>query len=230
LGWVVRIGFVAFLGGGCVPPPEVGDDAGAAIDEDRLDRDIDQGSCGYPSAGARGYGTAVGQRLENSLGFELRTCDGTSVELSQFFCRRDDSYGDFNRGVLLNVGAGWCGPCQEETLELPDLYDEYHAQGIELVQIMFQDWTGQTPTTAFCTDWSTGQWGEDVGIQLVYPVVLDESSDWSSLYVSDTMAAVPVNLLVDANANIRWQVQGQKPALDVLRTQLDLVLADPYGE
>ena len=44
------------------------------------------------------------------------------------------------------------------------------------------------------------------------------------------MAAAPVNLLVDANGNIRWQVQGQKPDLAVLRTQLELVIADPYGD
>jgi cytochrome c-type biogenesis protein len=226
---------VASLVIACAPPPDFGDDgtSDGSIDEARLDRGVAEGGCGYPSAGSSGYGTEVGQRLANSATFELQTCDGTRVELSEWFCRRDDAYGDFNRGVLLNIGAGWCGPCQEETLELPELYAEYHDQGIEIVQVMFQDWTGQAPTAEFCTDWATGQWavdGGDQAVELAYPVVRDDSFDWSSQYISDTMAAAPVNLLVDANGNIRWQVQGQKPDLAVLRTQFELVLADPYGD
>jgi thiol-disulfide isomerase/thioredoxin len=237
--WSYRHGLAplgaAFLVIGCAPPPDFGDDGTSegGIDEARLDRDASEGRCGYPSAGSSGYGIEVGQRLANSTTFELQTCDGTRVELSDWFCRRDDEYGDFNRGILLNIGAGWCGPCQEETLKLPELYEEYHDQGIEIVQVMFQDWTGQAPDAQFCTDWATGQWavdGGDLAVELAYPVVLDESFDWASQYISDTMAAAPVNLLVDANGNIRWQVQGQKPDLAVLRTQLDLVLADPYGE
>jgi thiol-disulfide isomerase/thioredoxin len=225
---LVVAAITAFLVG-CVPPPDVSSD-GSTVDEARLDRTVDAGPCGYPSEGPEGYGNGVGQRLDHGTAFELTTCDGERVELADYLCRRDDAYGDFNRGILVTIGAGWCGPCQEETLELPELYEEYHPQGIEIVQVMFQDWTGQAPTAQFCEDWSAGAWGEDVGIELEFPVVLDVSSDWSSLYVSDNMAAVPVNLLVDANANIRWQVQGQKPAPDVLRTQLDLVLGDPYGD
>jgi thiol-disulfide isomerase/thioredoxin len=222
------------LGMGCAPPPDFGDEGGddEGIDESRLDRSADEGRCGYPSAGAGGYGSEVGQRLANSAAFELETCDGTRVELADWFCRRDDDYGDYNRGILLNIGAGWCGPCQEETIELPELYDEYHPRGIEIVQVMFQDWTGQTPTAQFCSDWAAGQWAVDEGaaaVPLAWPVVRDESFDWSSQHISDTMAAAPVNLLVDANGNIRWQVQGQKPDLAVLRTQLELVLAEPYG-
>lgn len=221
-------------GSACAPPPDFGDDGpgDGAIDETRLDRSTDGGRCGYPSAGPRGYGIEVGQRLANNATFELLTCDGAPVELADWFCRRDDAYGDFNRGILVNIGAGWCGPCQEESLELPELYEELHDQGIEVVQVMFQDWTGQTPTAAFCADWSAGEWAEDAtgaAVPLPWPVVRDESFDWSSQFLPETMAAAPANLLVDANGNIRWQLQGQKPDLAVLRTQLELVLADPYG-
>jgi thiol-disulfide isomerase/thioredoxin len=235
LAMVAIVAMAAAMALACAPPPDFGDDgpADGSVDEARLDRSASEGRCGYPSAGPSGYGTEVGQRLANSAAFTLETCDGTRVELADWFCRRDDAYGDFNRGILVNIGAGWCGPCQEESVELPELYEELHDEGIEIVQVMFQDWTGQTPTAAFCSEWAAGEWAEDeagAAVALPWPVVRDESFDWSSQHISDTMAAAPVNLLVDANGNIRWQVQGQKPDLAVLRTQLELVIADPYGD
>ena len=240
----------ALLAVGCAPPPDLGDDSGldggdlmvdggddgngSGLDVDRLDRSED-GACGYPSAGPKGYGGDVGQRLANSAPFNLKLCDGTEIELSDYFCQREDDYADFNRGVLINIGAGWCGPCQDETLEFPEIYEEYNDKGIEIVQILFQDWTAQTPTKSFCSDWATGKWvGEgggtqDVGIDLSYPVAIDQQFDWTSQYLSDPMSAAPVNILLDANGNIRWKLEGQKPDLAVLRSQLDLVVNDPYG-
>jgi len=230
---------------GCAPPPDLGgasasgDAAGSggpALDPERLDRSAPEGACGYPSAGPNGYGADVGQRLRNSAPMPLTTCDGTSIELADYFCPRDDNYGDFNRGILINIGAGWCGPCLEETLEFPELYAEYHDQGIEIVQILFQDWDAQTPSKSFCGDWSTGQWAaegggaQDVGINLQFPVALDQVYDWTSQYLSDPAAATPVNFLLDANGTIRWKLEGQKPDPALLRAQLDLVIADPYGE
>lgn len=247
----------ATLVSACAPPPDFGDDSGgdafsgadagdgaddagsdgsgSAFDEARLDRK-ESGKCGYPSAGSKGYGGDVGQRLKNSDAFTLITCDGTAIELSDYFCPREDDYGDFNNGILINIGAGWCGPCQDETLEFPEIYEEYHDRGIEIVQILFQDWDAQTPTKGFCTDWATGQWQaegggtQDVGIDLTYPIAIDQVFEWSSQYLSDPMSAAPVNLLLDANGNIRWKLEGQKPDLAVMRSQFDLVLADPYGD
>ncbi|MBL4687056.1 MAG: redoxin family protein [Nannocystaceae bacterium] len=233
---------------GCAPPPEfgadtaddgngdsMGDGGGAALDLTRLDRGA-EGPCGYPTGGSKGYGTGVGKRFENSAQFPLSLCDGSSLEIGDFFCQRDDAYGEHNRGILINIGAGWCGPCQDETLEFPELYEEYHDKGIEIVQILFQDWVAQTPTKAFCSDWATGNWTaegggmQDVGIRLEYPVAIDQVSDWTSKYLADPESAAPVNILLDANGNIRWKLEGQKPDLAVLRTQFDLVIADPYGD
>jgi hypothetical protein len=36
-------------------------------------------------------------------------------------------------------------------------------------------------------------------------------------------------MLIDANGNIRWKTEGQKPDPAILRTQFQLVLDDPYG-
>ena len=231
----VLVGMVA-MGAGCAPPPALSEDGGdlEPLDPARLDRSAEGGPCGYPGEGAAGYGTDVGQRLANSDGFTLIDCDGTERTLGDFLCERTEGAGDFNRGVLVNIGAGWCGPCQEETLEFPELYEEFHGEGIEIVQIMFQDWDAQSPTRGFCSDWTTGQWGEaglqPEGLSLAFPVLIDQIFDWTSIYLQDPQSATPVNLLIDANANIRWKSEGQKVGLPTLRAQLRLVLDDPYGE
>lgn len=241
----------------CAPPPESGSAFGAsdptaassdaggsedtgehssgaalpALDMAKIDRSSDEGPCGYPSEGPNGYGTAVGERLENSAGFSLVDCDGNTIELADFFCPRSGE-ADFNRGILINIGAGWCGPCQEETLEFPELYEEFHDQGIEIVQVLFQDWSAQAPSKGFCEDWRTGQWSGDVvdaGVSLPFPVALDQVFDWTSVYLQDPQSATPVNMLVDANGNIRWKSEGQKVPLQTLRTQFNQVLQDPYG-
>jgi len=233
------MGMLLGIGLGCVacaPPPAISDGGGdlAALDVERLDRSVAEGPCGYPAEGASGYGTDVGERLANSEAFTLIDCDGNQHTLADYLCERSEGAGDFNRGVLINIGAGWCGPCQEETLEFPELYDEFHDQGIEIVQIMFQDWEAQSPTRTFCSDWTTGQWGEvglsPEGLSLRYPVLLDQIFDWTSIYLQDPQAATPVNILIDANANIRWKSEGQKIGLPTLRAQLQLVLDDPYGQ
>jgi thiol-disulfide isomerase/thioredoxin len=245
--------------GACAPPPDLGggatddaadaagDDAtddgvdggtaggpaGVSLDAARLDRSGEGGRCGFPSAGPEGYGANVGQRLANSAAFQLIDCEGNVVQLADYFCEREG--GGYNAGVLINIGAGWCAPCQEETREFPELYEEFHDQGIEFVQVLFQDWNAQAPTKTFCSDWSTGQWSgadgaQDVGLDLQFPVLLDQVNDWTAIYLQDPQSATPVNMLLDANGNIRWKIEGQKPDPAVLRAQFGLVLADPYGD
>lgn len=205
---------------------------GADLDVALLDRSAPGGECGFPTAGDAGYGTAVGQRLENNAAFQLIDCEGNTLQLADFLCEREG--GGYNAGILLNLGAGWCAPCQEETLEFPELYAEYHDRGIEIVQVMFQDWTAQAPTKSFCEDWSTGMWNADgsstdVGLSLQFPVLVDQVNDWTAIYLQDPQSATPVNMLIDANGNIRWKIEGQKPDVATLRAQFDLVLANPYG-
>jgi hypothetical protein len=35
--------------------------------------------------------------------------------------------------------AGWCTTCQVESADLPDLYAEYHPQGLEILAMVFED-------------------------------------------------------------------------------------------
>ncbi len=193
---------------------------GSSLDESQLDRAAD-GQCGYP---AGPYGTGVGDRLANTLGFNLEGCDGDVVEFDSFMCPEAG-----NKALLINIGAGWCGPCQEETLEFPELYEEFEGQGLEIVQVMFQDWTSQLPTSSFCEDWVTGEWADrQIELDLAFPVLVDQTNAWTGVYLQNPQAATPINMLIDANGNIRWKSEGQKVGLDVLRTQIGAVLASPY--
>ncbi len=241
---------------GCAPPPVIGgndgDGSGSAnddasgdgvdgtgqvdgtatetagcgdLDPAQLDRTQAEGTCGYPGPGSVGYGTEVGQRIANNTTALLETCDGTQVQLADYMCAREDCTN--NRAILINIGAGWCLPCQEETLEFPELYDEYHDQGFELLQVMFQDWESLAPTSGFCEEWQSGEWA-DGSLTLEFPVIIDQVFDWGSIYLQDPQSATPVNMLIDANGHIRWKLTGQKPPLEVLRAQIELVLQQPY--
>ena len=47
--------------------------------------------------------------------------------------------------VLLSIGGSWCPNCQDEAPFLIDLYKEFHAQGLEIVGLMFEVDEEQAP-------------------------------------------------------------------------------------
>ena len=67
------------------------------------------------------------------------------------------------------------------------------------------------------------------GVALEFPVLIDQVFDWGSIYLQDPASATPINMLIDANGNIRWKLVGQQPPLDVLRAQIELVIEEPYA-
>lgn len=202
---------------------DAGPGSGEPLDESRLDRTAQAEAGGYPGPGDNGYGIELGERVEN---FTLKNCDKEDVEFAEFFQKRNDSFGDYNRAILLSIGAGWCEPCKEETGELmPEIYEPLHDQGVEIVQVLFQDDAAELPTSQFCEQWRD----ETFDQVLEFPLLLDQTFDWADDYfVDDPQSATPITLLLDANGNIRWKVVGQNPP-DTLE-QVQLVLASPYGD
>jgi hypothetical protein len=199
-----------------------------ALDPALLDRsasNLDGDGCGYPSDQEVAYGIEVGDRVAN---FQLVDCDGNAIEFADYFCERED-IGVHNRAVLLNIGAGWCEPCRVETREdLPGVYEALHGQGVEIVQVLFQDWDGGAPPKSFCSEWKAGQWPDgDLGFSLAFPVLLDQTNDWRQIYLSTPAAQTPTNLLLDANANIRWKLAGDRPL--GLQGIVEAVMETPYG-
>lgn len=192
------------------------------IDEARLDRSEPVGECGYPGPGPNGYGPELDQRIAN---FTLVDCELEPVDFADFFCKRDDAYGDYNKAILLSIGAGWCEPCKDETAELmPEVFEPLHDQGLAIVQVLFEDDQAMPPTSSFCRTWRDDLFNEPLG----FPVWLDQSFTWADEFLLDPQSATPVTMLIDANGNIRWKVEGQNPP-DTYEQAL-LVLSDPYGD
>jgi len=194
------------------------------VDEARLDRSEALGECGYPGPGPNGYGTEVNQRIAN---FGVVDCELEAVEFADLFCPRDapsPAYADYNKAILLSIGAGWCEPCKTKTAELmPEIYDPLYEQGLAVVQVMFQDEQAMPPSSSFCRIWRDELFDEPLG----FPVWLDQSFAWADEFLLDPQAATPVTMLIDANGNIRWKVEGQHPK-DTYEQAL-LVLSSPYG-
>jgi len=191
------------------------------LDPTRLDRDescmVGAEECGFPSGGAQGYGTDLGERMAN---FVLTDCSGEQRELAELFA--PDEAGNYQTGaVLFSLGAGWCEPCKDETEKFPELYDAYRDEGLAIVQVLFQDENAQRPTSAFCD-----QWVQDYN--LAFTVLIDPVWDFYPTYLEDVQAATPVTLLVDANANIRYKLEGQVPPN--IELEIDQVLGAPYGD
>jgi peroxiredoxin len=72
-------------------------------------------------------------------GFEIDIGDGKKFQLTDLDgkpLRLEDYRG---KALWVTFWASWCPPCQAETPVLRDVYNEYHARGIELIAVEIQE-------------------------------------------------------------------------------------------
>jgi len=140
------------------------------------------------------YGTEVSQRFAD---FTLDDCDLRAVRFADWLSEAEL--------VLVNVGAGWCQPCIEETRTImQNIYSPFCGRGLRIVQIMFEDERSRPATSLFCRQWRDAY-------MLTFPVLIDPTFDWSRIYFAGG-AQTPLNLLVDKQAVIRYRSVGVAPA------------------
>ena len=137
------------------------------------------------------YGVGVGDTVED---LTLEDCDGNVVSLGGVL-----AHGEL---VLLNVGAGWCQPCIEETTTLnAHIFEPYCREGLRVVQVLFQDQNANPATKLFCREWRE-QYGLD------FPVLVDP------LFVTERYfdaVVTPLNLLINADGTIVYRSEGEVP-------------------
>jgi thiol-disulfide isomerase/thioredoxin len=156
-----------------------------------------------PAAEPFGTDPAAGHSFPD---VQLTACDGKKQSFDAIRCEA--------RLTLLSIGAGWCAPCKEETPDLQVVHDTLSADGVQVVQVMFEDAGASPATTLFCQSWVDSY-------ELTIPVFVDPAGntlDWFD------EAVVPLNLAVDRDGKVLWALSGTIPP-DLLGT-LQGLLAD----
>lgn len=109
------------------------------------------------------------------------------IQMQNFF---QGPRGDMDaKVIMINLSAGWCGPCQQEAQVLSTMVPQYRDRGARFLTLMMEDAQGNPPPVDYAK-----QWGEQ--FSLVHATGVDPTS---STWVYRTDDAVPMNILVRAS-------------------------------
>jgi peroxiredoxin len=90
--------------------------------------------------------------------------------------------------VIVDFWATWCQPCQEEIPRFIELYDEYRAQGFEMIGISTDDIEGRLKNIEIFFE-ELGKGGFDIN----YPILLADSETIQKYQVPGIPAAYLIN-------------------------------------
>jgi cytochrome c biogenesis protein CcmG, thiol:disulfide interchange protein DsbE len=129
--------------------------------------------------------------------FSLQTPSGKTITLSSL------------RGqpVLINLWASWCAPCRAEMPAIQRVYQDYQAQGFQVLAVNAtnQDDPGKATTFA-----------QQLG--LTFPILLDTDGSVGQQY---QLQALPTSFFVDGNGMIREVVVGGPMSEALLRVRVE---------
>ena len=134
-----------------------------------------------------------------ALSFALRHPDGKEVTLADFT----------GKVVILNFWATWCPPCVKEIPHFIALYEEYKAQGVEMVGISV-DREGVDVVKSFVQ-----------GHQVNYPILM---SDGKVLPAYGGILSIPTTFVIDKEGEIRKQYVGYRDK-SVFEADIEALLA-----
>lgn len=158
------------------------------------------------------YGSSVGALLRP---FELEACNRAGEEAMWRFDR--NGFFDANLTVI-SIAAGWCVPCQNETMQMQQqIVERYADRGVRVVQLLVQNPDRSAITRNFCNTWVNRY-------NLTIPELMDPTFI-TQPFVPNT--AFPGNVIVDRCGRIRWREYGSTQGLASLREAIEDVLADP---
>lgn len=109
--------------------------------------------------------------------FSLPDLQGNTLKFSDFK----------GKVILVDFWATWCGPCKLEVPHLVDLYEQYNAQGFEIIGIALDN-SGAEVVEPFTREYN-----------VTYPVVLGNRE---VAIAFGGLTAIPTAFLVDKSGNI----------------------------
>ena len=161
------------------------------------------GSGGSPAScedAAEPLGTdpAAGQSFPD---LAFNDCQGVEQSIKDMRCQSEI--------LLLSVGAGWCMPCREETPDFQVAFEAHQAEGLGIVQVMFQDNASNPATTLFCENW-------EEEFSTTFPVLIDPVNITMGYF---EQSEAPLNLVMDRDGKVLWSDVGKIDDVEALVTQ-----------
>ncbi len=132
--------------------------------------------------------------------FEYRDQFDQRVNLHQFY----------GYVILLDLSAGWCGPCQQLAETANDLWIEMRGEGFMIIHLMLDDWTGTgNPDVEFVQEWADE-------FDLEFPVLAERDGDVSDALFNAGIygGSIPFQLILDKEMRIVDSITGVSPTAD----------------
>lgn len=130
---------------------------------------------GIRAAAANKVATSAGKKYTD---LQVQQDDSTMVALSQYVIP--------GKYTLVDFWASWCGPCRKEIPGIIELYDKYHAKGLEVVGVAVWDQPDNTRQAI-----------EALGIN--YPVIFNGTRQTTDTY---GIMAIPCVVLIGPDGTI----------------------------
>lgn len=185
---------------------------------DLANRMADDQAQNYPAAP---YGYQVGAVIQNIKFVGKADPDGaagtaTYDTLPMKAFALSDFYGSPDVKLLVVSGvAGWCGPCNEEQFEVPDLQAKYEPLGVRWVEGLVQGFNETTGAPATSSD--IDRWANRHGLHVA--IGLDPED---KLHEYADVTAFPLNMLIrTSDMHIVYMAVGLNPS----QPSLDPVIA-----